>query len=93
MEAGTKYYSAPGADMDRRVVIGFFFGAADGRFAEIRHLYGSQHNIVCNYYLRKYPVVIPGILSKEKVRVVRHISSVLFNINRNTKGLRKLYLR
>jgi len=91
MEAGTKYYSAPGADMDRRVVIGFFFGAADGWFAEISHLHGSQRNIVCNHYLWEYPVVISGILSKEKVRIVRHISSVLFNFNRNAKGLRRHY--
>ena len=34
LEAGTQYYSAPGADMVRRVVIDIFFTAADGWFAE-----------------------------------------------------------
>jgi hypothetical protein len=33
MEAGTQYCSAPGADLDRRVVIDIFFIATDGRFA------------------------------------------------------------
>jgi hypothetical protein len=32
MEAGTQHYSAPGADMDRRVVIDIFFVATDERF-------------------------------------------------------------
>ena len=90
-KAGTQYYSAPGADMDRCVVVGVFFGATDGRFAEISHLHGSQHHIVCNRYLREYPVVISGTLSKGKVRVVRYFSGVLFNFNRNAKGLRRLY--
>jgi len=89
MEENTRYCSALGADMDCRVVIAIFFGAADGRFAEISHIYGSQHNIICNHYIREYPVVIPGILSKKKVRIVRHISGVLFNFNRNAKGLRR----
>ncbi|HMC85399.1 MAG TPA: hypothetical protein VKI61_07730 [Chitinophagaceae bacterium] len=31
MEASTQYWSAPGADMDRRVVSDIFFAAADGR--------------------------------------------------------------
>jgi hypothetical protein len=58
-------------------------------FAEIIHKHGSQHNIVCNHYLREYPGIISRILSKKKIRVVRHISSVLFNFNRNAKGLRR----
>jgi len=33
MEATTQYCSAPGADMDRRVVVVIFFGVADGWFA------------------------------------------------------------
>ena len=33
MEAGTQYYSAPGADMDRRVVADIFFVATDEWFA------------------------------------------------------------
>ena len=64
MEAGTQYCSAPGADMDRRVVAAIFFSAADGRFTEISHIRGSQHNIVCHHYLREYPVAISCILSK-----------------------------
>ena len=91
MEASTRYYSAAGADMDRRVVIAIFFGVTDGWFAEIGHNHGSQHNIVCNHYLWEYPALIPGVLSKKKVRIVRDFSSVLFNFNRNAKGLCKLY--
>jgi len=41
MEAGTKHCSASVADMDRGIVIDFFFTTADGRLAEISHLYGS----------------------------------------------------
>jgi hypothetical protein len=37
MEESTQYCSAPGADMDRRVVIDIFFAAADGWFADICH--------------------------------------------------------
>jgi hypothetical protein len=33
MEAGTQYFSAPGADMDRCVVIDLFFVSADERLA------------------------------------------------------------
>ena len=86
MEASTQYCSAPGADVDSRVVAAIFFGAADGRFAKISHLHGSQHNIVCNHYLREYPVLISGILSKEKVRMVRYFSSSFFNFNRKPVG-------
>ena len=91
MEAGTQYCSAPGADMDRRIVVDIFFVATDVWFAEIIHKHGSQHNFICNHYLRKYPGIISRILSKEKIRVVRHISCVLFNINRNVEGLRRRY--
>jgi hypothetical protein len=35
MEAGARYCSAPGAGMDRRVVIDVLFGAADGGVIEI----------------------------------------------------------
>jgi hypothetical protein len=91
MEASTQYCSAPGADMDRRVVIDIFFVLPmDGLLKSVIY-HGSQHNIVCNHYLREYPVVISGILSKEKVRIVRYFSSVLFNFNRNAKGLRRHY--
>jgi hypothetical protein len=88
MEASTRYCSAPGADMDCRFVIAIFFGVADGWFDEISRIHGSQYNIVCNHYLWEYPVLIPGILSKEKVRIVWYFSSVLFNFNRNAEGLR-----
>ena len=91
MEASTQYYSAPGADMDSRVVAAIFFSAADGSFTEISHIRGSQHDIVCNHYLREYPGIISRILSKEKIRVVRYFSSVVFNINRNVEGLRRRY--
>jgi hypothetical protein len=91
MEAGTQYCSAPGADMDRRIVIDIFFVSTDAWFAEIIHKRGSQRNFICNHYLWEYPGVISHILSKEKIRVVRHISSVLFNINRNVKGLCRRY--
>jgi hypothetical protein len=91
MEASTQYCSAPGADMDRRVVIDIFFVGTDVWFAEIIHKRGSQHNFICNHYLREYPGIISRILSKKKIRVVRHNSSVLFNINRNVKGLRRRY--
>src|ERR1700739_5021938 len=87
LEAEAKYYSAPVADMDRCAVIDFFLTAADGWFAEISDLHGSQCSIVCNYYLWKYPVLISGILSKEKVRCVRYFSSALSDFNRNAKGL------
>ena len=33
MESGTQYNSAPGADMDCRVIIDIFFVATDGRVA------------------------------------------------------------
>jgi hypothetical protein len=89
MEASTQYCSAPGAGMDRRVVVDIFLAVTDGRFAEISHIHDSQLNIVCNHYLWEYPVLIPGILSKEKVRMVRYFSSVLFNFNRNAKGLHR----
>jgi hypothetical protein len=91
VEASTQYCSTPGADMDRCFVIAIFFGVADGWFAEIGHNHGSQYNIVCNHYLWEYPVVVSGILSKEKVRTVRYFSSVLFNFNMNAKGLRRHY--
>jgi hypothetical protein len=91
MEASTQYCSAPGADMDCRVVIAIFFSVTDGWFAEIGHIHGSQYNIVCNHYLWEYPVAVSGILSKEKVRIVRYFSSVLFNFNRNAKGLHRHY--
>ena len=91
METSTQYCSAPGADMDSRVVAAIFFSAADGSFTEISHIRGSQHDIVCNHYLREYPGIIYRILSKEKIRVVRYFSSVLFNFNRNAKGLRGHY--
>ena len=91
LEAGTQYYSAPGADMVRRVVIDFFFTSADGWLVEIGDLHGSQHSIVRNHYLREYPVLISGIISKEKVCLVRYFSSFLFNFNRNAKGLRRHY--
>ena len=87
MEENTRYCSALGADMDCRVVIAIFFGFTDGWFAEIGHNHGSQHNIVCNHYLWEYPVVVSGIVSKEKVRIVRYFSSVLFDFNRNAKRL------
>src|SRR5436853_6149935 len=89
LEAGAYYYSAPGADMDRRVVIDIFFVAAYGWFAQISDLHGSQRSIVRDHYLREYPVLISGILSKEKVRSIRYFSSVLFAFNRNAKGLRR----
>jgi hypothetical protein len=41
MEAGTQYYSAAGADMDGRTVIGILFDLTDGRFDEISHIHGS----------------------------------------------------
>ncbi len=91
MEAGTQYCSAPGADMDRRVVITIFFTAPDGWFAEIGDLHDSQRSIVRNHYLREYPVLISGILSKEKVHSVRYFSSALFDFNRNAKGLHGHY--
>jgi hypothetical protein len=91
METSTQYCSAPGADMDRRVVIGIFFVSADAWLAEIIHKRGSRRNFICNHYLREYPGIISRILSKKKIRLVRHISSVLFNINRNVKGLRRRY--
>ena len=91
METSTQYCSAPGADVDSRVVAAIFLSAADGRFTEINHIHGSQHHIVCHHYLWEYPVVVSGILSKEKVRTVRYFSSVLFNFNRNAKGLRRHY--
>ncbi len=91
MEAGTQYYSAPGVDMDSRVVADIFLTAADEWFAGISHSHGSQRNILCHHYLREYPVLISGIISKEKVRLVRYFSSVLFNFNRNAKGVRWLY--
>jgi hypothetical protein len=91
MEAGTQYYSTTGADMDSRVAAAIFFSAAYGGFAEISHIRGSQHNSVCNHYLREYPGIISRFLSKKEIRVVRHISSVLFNFNRNAKGLRRRY--
>ena len=93
MEENTRYCSALGADMDCRVVIAIFFGAADGRFAEISHIYGCQHNIICNHYIREYPVPISGILSKKKVSIIRPVSGVLFNFNRNAKGLCRYYPR
>ena len=86
-EEGTQYYSAPGTDMDRRLVVDFFFSAADGWFAEISHLHGSQPRIIRNHYLREYPVLISGIISKGKVRGVRYFSGALFDFNRNAKGL------
>ena len=89
MEAGTQYYSAPGADMDRRVVVAIFFSAADGWFAKIGGLHGSQRSIVCNHYLREYPVLISGILSKEKVRSLRYFGNAFFDFDRNAKGLRR----
>ena len=61
-EADTQYYSASGADMDRCVVVDDFFTAADGWFAEINHLHGGECNIVRNYYLREYPVLISGVV-------------------------------
>jgi hypothetical protein len=48
--------------MDRRVVIDIFFVATDGRFAEISHLHGGQHDIVRSHYIWKYPVFISGTL-------------------------------
>ena len=90
-KASTQYYPAPGAGMGGRVVIGFFFDPADGRFIEVDRLHGGQYNIVCNSYLWEHPALIPGFLSKKKVRVVRYISSVLFNFNRNAEGLCKRY--
>jgi hypothetical protein len=77
--------------LDRRVVIDIFFAVTDGWLAENSHLHGGQRNILCNYYLWEYPVLISGVLSKEKVRIVRYFSSVLFNFNRNAKGLRRHY--
>ena len=77
--------------MDRHAVIGIFFDPTDGRFVEISYIHGSQHNIVCHHYLWEYPGSISGVLSKEKVRMVRYFSSAFFNFNRNTKGLRRLY--
>ena len=79
--------------MVRRVVIDIFFTAADGWFAEIGDPHGCQRSIVRNHYLREYPVLISGILSKEKVCIERYFSSGFFNFNRNAKGLRKLYPR
>jgi hypothetical protein len=87
--ASTQYCSVPGVDLDRRVVFGFFFVVTDGRVAEISHLHGGQCNIVCNYYLWEYPVLISGVLSKEKVRILWYFSSVLFNFNWNAKRLRR----
>jgi hypothetical protein len=91
MEAITQYYSVPGVGLDRCAVIDIFFALTDGWFAEISHLYSGQRNIVCHYYLWEYPRLISGLLSKEKVRIVRYFSSVLFNFNRNAKGLRRHY--
>src|SRR6185312_6310807 len=92
-EAGAQYCSAPGADLDRRVAIDIFFAAADGWFVEIKHIHHRQRNIVCHHYLWEYPVLIPGILSKKKVHSVWYFGSVVFNFNRNAKGLRKRYPR
>ena len=91
MEASTQYCSAPAADMDRGVVIDIFFNSADGWFAEISDLHGSQSSIVRNHYLREYPVLISGILSKEKVRSVWNFGSAFFDFNRNAKGLHRYY--
>ena len=91
MEAGNQYCAAPGADMDRRVVIDIFFTAPDGWVAEISDLHGSQRNIVRHHYLWEYPVLISGILSKETVRSLRYLSNGLFDFNRNAKGIRWHY--
>jgi hypothetical protein len=91
LEAEAQYYSAPVADMDRCVVIDFFFTAADGWLAEINDLHSSQCNIIRNHYLWEYPVLISGILSKEKVRSVRYFSSAIFDFNRNAEGLHRHY--
>jgi hypothetical protein len=88
MEASIQYCSAPGADLDRRVAIAIFFVAANGGFAKITHLHGSQRLILCSHHLWQYLVVLPAIVSKEKVHSVRYFYSILFNFNRNAKGLR-----
>src|SRR5579863_5875073 len=85
-EASTQYYSAPGADMDRRAVVDIFFSAADGWLAEIYDLHASQCSIIRNHYLREYPVLISGILSEKKVRSLRYFSSAFFDFDRNAKG-------
>ena len=77
--------------MDRRVAIDVFFAVTDEWFAENSHLRGSQRNIGCNHYLWEYPVLISGVLSKKKVRMVWYISSTLFNSNRDVKRLHKHY--
>src|SRR5580704_5390009 len=87
----TQYCSAPGADMDSRVVIDVFFAVTDEWLAENSHLYGSQRNIGCNHYLWEYPVLISGVLSKKKIRMVRNIRSTVFNFNRHVKRLHKHY--
>ncbi|HEX4849905.1 MAG TPA: hypothetical protein VFV08_03815, partial [Puia sp.] len=79
MEAKAQYSSAPVADMDRRVVVDFFFTVADGWLAEISDLYDSQRSIICYHYLREYPVPISAAVSKEKVCSIRHCGSPLFN--------------
>jgi|SRR5579863_1695843 len=86
-EASTQYYSAPDADMDRRAVVDIFFSAADGWFAEICDLHGSQCRIVRNHYLREYPVLVSGILSKKEVRSLRYFSSTFFDFDWHAKGL------
>jgi hypothetical protein len=64
MEANAQYYSAPGANMDRRVVTDIFFIAADGWREDISHQHDSQHSIIRNHYLREYPVLISVAVSK-----------------------------
>ena len=87
METSTQYCSVSGVDLDRRAVIDLFFGVTDGGIVEISHLHGSQCNIVCNYYLWEYPVLISGVLSKTKICLVRHKRNVFVGFNRDSEGL------
>src|SRR6185312_13892857 len=89
LEAITRYCTAAVADMDCRVVIDFFFVAADGRCAEIGHHHRGQRDIVCRHYLWEYPVLISGILSKEKVLIIRYFCSALFDSDRDAKRLHR----
>src|SRR6185437_13228414 len=88
-KAGARYCSAPVADMDRRVVIAVFFISTDEWLAEISDLYGSQCSILRHHYLREYPVLLSGILSKEKIRNVRYFGFALLNFDRDPEGLRR----
>ncbi len=44
--------------------------------------------IICE----EYPVVVPGVVSKGKVRMVWYFGNILFNFNRNAKGLQLSFI-